>query len=69
MLTIVLPMEPDPHPEPRYEDYPTHDAYLLAWYTWRALRRDERLTDEELTAQFEVTEQFIKARNPDALWL
>lgn len=30
---------------------------------------ENRLTNEELTNQFEVIEQTIKARNPDALWL
>jgi hypothetical protein len=48
--------------QPRREDYATHDAYLLAWYTWRATERDGRLTDEERTAQFEVTEAHIRQR-------
>lgn len=47
---------------PRREDFPTHDAYLQAWYTWRALERDGRLTDEERAAQFEVTEDHIRRR-------
>ena len=49
-------------PTLRYEDYPTHDAYLLAWYTWRALRRDARLTDDELGAQFDVMVAHIRGR-------
>ena len=48
--------------EPRREDFPTRNAYLLAWYTWRAIQRDGRLTDEERTAQFEVTEAHIRHR-------
>lgn len=47
---------------PRREDFTTHDAYLLAWYTWRALERDGRLTDEERGAQFEVTEAHVRRR-------
>lgn len=47
---------------PRREDFPTRDAYLLAWYTWRAIERDGRLTDQERAAQFEVTEAFIRRR-------
>lgn len=69
MISFVVAADPDSLPEPRYEDYPTHDDYLLAWHTWRALRRDERLTDEELAAQFEVIEQAIKSRTPGGLWL
>lgn len=45
--------------QPRREDFPDHDAYLLAWHTWRAIQRDGRLTGEELDAQFEVTEAHV----------
>ena len=46
--------------EPRRQDYPDHDAYLLAWYTWRGIERDGWLTDEERAAQFEVQEAHIR---------
>lgn len=49
-----------PSNEPRREDFPDHDAYLLAWYTWRSVRRDERLTDDERAAQFEVKEAHVR---------
>jgi hypothetical protein len=46
--------------QPRREDFPTHDAYLLAWYTWRALQRDGRLNDEELAAAYDVKEARVR---------
>lgn len=46
--------------QPRREDFPTHDAYLLAWYTWRAIQRDGRLNDEELAAAYEVKEAYVR---------
>jgi len=45
---------------PRREDFPTHDAYLLAWYTWRAIEREGRLNDEELAAAYAVKEARIR---------
>ena len=58
MITLSFPAEPTN--EPRRQDFPDHDAYLLAWYTWRALRRDGRLTDEERAARFEVQEAHVR---------
>lgn len=37
-------------PGPDRAAYTTDDAYLLDWYTWRALRRDGRLSDAENAA-------------------
>lgn len=62
MLTITYAAPPDPDPQPRYEDYPTAQAYEQAWHMWRARRRDERLTDEERWAAFAVTEDYIRNR-------
>lgn len=39
-------------PRPRFEDYPTVEDYSLAFHTWRALERDDRMTRDELTARF-----------------
>ncbi|MCZ7414300.1 hypothetical protein [Streptomyces sp. WMMC897] len=50
------------HGQPQYGDYPTQDAYLLAWYTWRALRRDAELNPQERAAQWPVIEDHIRAR-------
>jgi hypothetical protein len=47
-------------PEPRYEDYSDHKAYELAWYTWRAQRRDGRPNSEEAAAAWEVVEAHIR---------
>lgn len=58
ILSVSYP--PTPSTEPRRQDFPTHDAYLLAWYTWRALRRDGELTDEERAVQFEVKEAHVR---------
>lgn len=49
--------------QPRREDFDTRAGYLAAWYTWRALRRDERLTDAELDAKYGVIEAAIRARS------
>lgn len=46
--------------EPRREDFPTHDAYLLAWHTWRALQRDGRLNGEELAAAYDAKEERVR---------
>ncbi|MDX3629036.1 hypothetical protein PV728_01665 [Streptomyces europaeiscabiei] len=61
MITIVVPAAPDPIPLPRYEDYPSHDAYLLAFHIARAQRQDGRLNSEELAVQWDVTERHIRA--------
>lgn len=61
MITIVVTADPDPIPLPRYEDYGSHDAYLLAFHIARAQRQDGRLNTEELAAQWTVTEQHIRA--------
>lgn len=47
---------------PRREDFATHDAYLLAWYTWRALRRDAELTDEERAVVLGIAEEHVHSR-------
>lgn len=52
--------EADTHARPNREDYPDNAAYELAWYTWRAIQRDGRLNSEELDAQFEVTEAYVR---------
>lgn len=46
--------------EPRGEDYPDHASYLLAWYTWRANRRDERFNSEELAAYYDTKEARVR---------
>lgn len=46
--------------QPHREDFPTHDAYLLAWHTWRAIQRDGRLNDEELAAAYAVKEARVR---------
>jgi hypothetical protein len=37
---------------PHLHAYPSKQAYLLGWHTWRALRRDGRLTTAEAEVQF-----------------
>ncbi|MFE2556663.1 hypothetical protein ACFXGT_11595 [Streptomyces sp. NPDC059352] len=49
-------------PEPRFADYASPEAYEHAWYAWRAQRRDQRMTDEERAAQFNVIEAQIRSR-------
>lgn len=48
--------------------YPSHEAYLIGWYTWRALRRDGRLNEAEYAVQSETVlahaERVLRA--PDA---
>lgn len=39
---------------PRRFEYATVEAYRQAWYLWRAIQRDSRLTDAELDAKFGV---------------
>lgn len=46
--------------QPRREDFPTHDAYLLAWHTWRAIQQDGRLNTEELAAAYAVKEARVR---------
>jgi hypothetical protein len=60
MLSITCPAEAST--EPRYDDYPTPEAYQLAWYTWRAVQRDGRLNPEEHAAQWDVIEDAIRNR-------
>ncbi|MFJ1664816.1 hypothetical protein ACIOK4_00215 [Streptomyces bottropensis] len=64
MITIVVPAAPAPIPPPRYEDYPSHDAYVLAFRIARAQRNDHLLNREESAAQLAVIEQVIRSR-PD----
>ncbi len=47
--------------QPQYGDYPTKAAYELAWYTWRAIRRDGRLTRDEMEAQLDAIRERIAA--------
>lgn len=54
---------PDPDPHPRYDDYPTTRAYEEAFHLWRARQRDNRLTDAELAAKFQVIEEALLARH------
>ncbi len=43
-------------------DYPTYEAYLRAFDVWRAVQRENRLNDEELAVQWEVTEEYLRRR-------
>lgn len=61
MITFVVPAAPDPLPLPRREDYPTTEAYELAFHIARAQRQDGRLNCEESAAQFAVIEQHVRA--------
>lgn len=61
MITLVIPAAPDPIPLPRYEDYPSHDAYVLAFDIARAQRQDGLLNREESAAQFAVIEAFVRS--------
>jgi hypothetical protein len=63
VITIVVPAAPDPIPLPRYEDYPSHDAYVLAFRIARAQRNDHLLHHEESAAQLAVIEQVIRSRS------
>jgi hypothetical protein len=40
--------------QPDRYDYATHDDYLLAWNTWRAIERDSHLTHAEWRMQLGV---------------
>lgn len=51
-----------PTAEPRRGDYPTHDAYLLAWHTWRAVERDSRLSPEEYAVRGAAVEELARAK-------
>jgi hypothetical protein len=46
--------------EPRGEDFPDRDSYLLAWYTWRAIQRDARFNSEELAAYYDTKEARVR---------
>ncbi len=70
-MTVLLSMtwgpdDDDPDPHPRYEDYPTTRAYEEAFHLWRARQRDNRLTDDELAAQFQVIEEALLRRDRTA---
>ena len=45
---------------PDHAAHSTHGAYLLNWYTWRALRRDGRLSDAENAAGTEALSDCIR---------
>lgn len=47
---------------PERYDYPTHDAYLLAWRTWRAIQRDNRPTQAEADISLAVRIDWVKRR-------
>ena len=59
-MSFVVAYPPTPSNQPRREDFPTHDAYLLAWYTWRAIQRDGRFNDEELAAYYGAKEARVR---------
>lgn len=40
--------------QPQRGDFATNGEYEQAWYVWRALWRDDRMSDDELKAQFEA---------------
>lgn len=67
-LTYSTAAAPDPLPLPRYEDYPSTEAYELAFHIRRAQRRDELLNTDERATQFAVIEQHLRAL-PDLRWL
>ncbi|MFI2761379.1 hypothetical protein ACH5A3_21295 [Streptomyces echinatus] len=46
--------------EPRGEDFPDEDSYLLAWYTWRAIQRDGRFNTEELAVYYDTKEARVR---------
>ncbi|WP_431881847.1 hypothetical protein [Micromonospora chalcea] len=64
-LDELAEREQPPH---RYA-YPTVDAYLFAFYLWRSLRRDARLTaDEELVVRrWRITELARRLGVPELL--
>lgn len=66
MTAVSLMYPPDPTGEPRREDFPTRDAYLLAWHIWRAIKRDGRLSPEEHAVRWAVVEELVRARLGDA---
>lgn len=59
----LLKQEPAPLPEkswaPPRANYADYEDYMLAWYVARAIRRDERLTDDELRVRFETLRDLI----------
>lgn len=63
MLTIVSLAPPDLDPHPRFEDYASCAEYERAFHLWRARQRDGRLNSEELAAQWEVIEAFVRSRS------
>jgi hypothetical protein len=59
-LSVTYP--PPPDPAPHRDDYPSYDAYIAAWHSWRIVRRDDRLNDEELAAKYDVIEEYVRHR-------
>jgi hypothetical protein len=57
MLSITWPAPSSD--EPHFDDYPSTEAYRLAWFTWRAIQRNGRLNPEEHAAQWDVIEDAI----------
>jgi hypothetical protein len=60
VLSITQALEPPA--EPHYNDFPSLEAYRLAWYTWRAISRDGQLNPEEHAARWDVIETAVKNR-------
>lgn len=61
-ITVQPASDPEEEPHPRYEDFPDHTAYVQAFHTWRARRRENRLNPEEMAAQWAVVEHAILNR-------
>jgi hypothetical protein len=47
---------------PRREDFDSAAEYEQAWWEWRAIERDGRLTNDELVAQWAVVTEFVLNR-------
>ena len=50
---------------PHFYAYPSAEAYEEDWNLWRAYRRDERLTQDEADAAFDVTWARLTADHPE----
>jgi hypothetical protein len=59
---LSITQTPEPSDEPHYDDFPSLEAYRIAWYTWRAISRDGQLNPEEHTARWDVIETAVKNR-------
>lgn len=61
-MSLTIRYTGPPSDQPRREDHPTYEAYIEAWSMWRAVRRDNELTDEEREAKFAVVEAEARRR-------